>query len=152
MCMPPFCVGSRYAMTENPTTTRKVSTIIEMFADATTGESYAENRLMTRETESGNVALIGYGWQTLAEYDETEDQVTVFFGHKGVSKTATRWLNKILSIAAERRNVQISHESPVVRDPPKASNYIGEYVRDFKNMSPVEETAVAIVERSLRFL
>lgn len=139
-------------MTENPTTTRNVSTIIEMFADATTDESYADNRLMTRETESGNVALIGYGWQKLAEYDESEGQVTVFFGHKGVSKTVTRWLNKVLNSTVDRRTVQISHESPVVREPPEASNYIGHYVGDFKNMSPVEKVAKRIVEKSLRFL
>jgi hypothetical protein len=96
----------------NANTTSRVDTIVEMFADNTAGESYADNRLITEETESGNVALVGYGWMKLAEYDETEERVTVFFGHKAIgSKTVSRWLNNVLEQTSERRAVTVSDES-----------------------------------------
>lgn len=133
----------------NPST---VDTIVEMFADNTAGESYGQNRLITEELSNGNVALVGYGWMKLAEYDETENMVTVFFGHKSVnSRTVSRWLNTVLEQCAERREVTVSDASPVVRQPNDCTDYIGHYV-NFENRSPVEEDIVDEVVDSLRFL
>lgn len=135
------------------TTTHRVQSIIEMFADNTSGETYHRGRLVTREMASGNVALIGYGWMKLAEYDESENHVTVFFGHKSTeSKTVSRWLNRILEQTSDRRNVSISDESPVVGKPNDGVRYIGEYVGDFTNLSPVDRGAIEFVENSLDFL
>jgi len=126
--------------------------MMEMFADATVGESYHENRLITEETDAGTVALTAYGWMKLAEYDETENHVTVYFGHKSVgSRTISRWLNSVLDIASERRSVTVSDESPTVRTPNEGVKYIGEYI-NFKNKSPVEAAAEETVIDSLSFL
>lgn len=126
--------------------------MIEMFTDATAGESYAENRLITEETDAGTVRLTAYGWITLAEYDETEEHVTVYFGHKEVgSRTISRWLNSVLEQAADRRRVTISHESPVVRKPNDGVRFINHYI-NFNDMSPVEESARRAVIESLAHL
>lgn len=138
----------------NANTTSRVDTIVEMFADNTAGESYNDKRLITEETDSGNVALVGYGWMKLAEYDETENHVTVFFGHKAIkSKTVTRWLNRVLEKTSDRRSVTISHESPTVRAPNEGVKFIGGYIGDFnESISTVEKKAVNTVIESLRFL
>lgn len=134
----------------NPST---VDTIVEMFADNTPGESYGQNRLVTRETGNGNVALIGYGWMKLAEYDESEETVTVFFGHKSIkSQTVSRWLNTVMEQTAERRNVRVSDASPTVDTPNEGVRFIGSYIGDFERMSAVEHAAVKTVVESLRFL
>jgi hypothetical protein len=131
------------------TTTHRLSAIIEMFADATVGECYNQGRLVTEETDSGNVALVGYGWAKLAEYDETEGHVTVYFGHKSTdSTTLTRWLNRITEEISARRDVTISHESPVVRSPNDGVEYIGAYIGSGPNSS-VEERARKHVINSL---
>lgn len=135
------------------TTTRNTSTIIEMFADATPGESYADNRLITEKAESGNVALVAYGWMKLAEYDETEEQITVYMGHKSIeSQTVSRWLNKILEQTSERRPVNISDRSPTVRTPNEAVEYVGSYINFEGDKSAVEREAEREVVESLRFL
>lgn len=128
--------------------------MFEMFADATVGESYHENRLITEETDAGTVSLTAYGWMKLAEYDETEGHVTVFFGHKNIeSRTISRWLNSLLEVARSRgRSVTISDESPTVRKPNDAVEYIGGYVGNFSDMSPVEQEAHDNVLRSLSYL
>jgi hypothetical protein len=128
--------------------------MLEMFMDNTAGESFNENRLITRETESGNVALIGYGWLKLAEYNEERDAVTVFTGHQSLrSKTVSRWLNEVVSVADERgRDTILSGESPTVDTPNEGTQYINNYVSFDGDRSPVEQEAVNNVEESLAHL
>ena len=134
-------------------TTRDKEAMLEMFTDATAGESYADNRLVTRETDSGNVALVAYGWLKLAEYNERREAVTVFTGHKSLRSTVvTRYLNNVISVAQERREVILSGESPTVNRPNEGAKYIGSYVDFSTKLSSVEEKAVDTVVESLKFL
>lgn len=134
-------------------TTRDKEAMLQMFTDATAGESYADNRLVTRETDSGNVALIAYGWLKLAEYNERREAVTVFTGHKSLRSTVvTRYLNNVISVAQERREVILSGESPTVNRPNEGAKYIGSYVDFSTKLSSVEQKAVNTVVESLRFL
>ena len=134
--------------------THNVRNMVDMFLDRTAGESYNENRLVTRETESGNVALIAYGWLKLAAYDESRNAVTVFTGHKSIrSQTVSRWLNNVVSRADERgRDVILSGESPTVDTPNEGTQYIGNYVSFTPNHSPVEREAINTVVESLSHL
>ena len=134
-------------------TTRDKEAMLEMFTDATGGESYADNRLVTQETDSGNVALVAYGWLKLAEYNERREAVTVFTGHKSLRSTVvTRYLNNVISVAQERREVILSGESPTVNRPNEGAKYIGSYVDFSTKLSSVEEKAVDTVVESLKFL
>jgi hypothetical protein len=128
--------------------------MLVMFMDNTAGESFNQNRLITRETESGNVALIGYGWLKLAEYNEERDAVTVFTGHQSLrSKTVSRWLNEVVAVADERgRDTILSGESPTVDTPNEGTQYINNYVSFDGDHSPVEQAAVSTVEESLAHL
>jgi len=133
-------------------TTKRLQPIFEMFVDSTAGESYHENRIITEETDSGTVALTAYGWVQLAEYDESENHVTVYFGHKSIgSSTISRWLNRVLEVASERREVTISDESPTVRTPNEGVEFIGNYIKH-KNKSSVEAQAEETVIESLSYL
>lgn len=126
------------------------TTLLDMFLDRTTDENSRENRLVTRETENGNAALIAYGWLKLAEYNESREAVTVFTGHQSLrSTTVSRYLNNVMSRAEERgRDVIVSGESPTVDRPNAGAKYIGNYV-SFGNRSPVENDAVNDVLDSL---
>jgi hypothetical protein len=128
--------------------------MLVMFMDNTAGESFNGNRLITRETESGNVALIGYGWLKLAEYNEERDAVTVFTGHQSLrSKTVSRWLNEVVSVADERgRDTILSGESPTVDTPNEGTQYINNYVSMTGTDSPVERDARETVRESLAHL
>lgn len=130
------------------------TTLLDMFLDRTTDESSSENRLVTRETESGNVALIAYGWLKIAEYNESRDAVTVFTGHQSLrSTTVSRYLNTVVSRAEERgRDVILSGESPTVDRPNDGVRYIGNYVSFGGNRSAVEKEAVDDVRESLAHL
>lgn len=133
--------------------TNNVRTVIEMFTDATSGESTRKNRLITTELENGNVALVGYGEKILAEYDEIEGRVTVYRGHEaGGHTTISRWLNWVTKEAMSRRDVTLSSDAPWFAPPnAEAAQYIGQYI-DFEDKSPVEQAALETVNDSLKFL
>jgi len=128
--------------------------MLEMFMDNTAGESYNQNRLVTRESDGGNVALIAYGWLKLAEYSESRNAVTVFTGHKSLrSQTLSRWLNEVVSVADDRgRDVILSGESPTTDTPNEGTRFIGNYVSFTPNHSSVERDAIDTVEESLAHL
>ena len=128
--------------------------MLEMFTDNTAGESYKQNRLITRETDAGNAALIAYGWLKLAEYNESRNAVTVFTGHKSLRSTVvSRWLNDVVSVANDRgRDTILSGESPTVDTPNEGTRYIGNYVSMDGDHSPVEKQAVDTVVDSLAHL
>jgi hypothetical protein len=128
--------------------------LIDMFLDRTADESTSENRLTTEETESGNIALIAYGWLKVAEYNESREAVTVFTGHKSLnSKTISRYLNNVVARADERsRDVILSGESPTVDTPNEGTKFINSYVSFSGNRSDVEAEAVATVRDSLSHL
>jgi len=130
-------------------TSRK--TLLEMFLDRTEGESTKHNRLVTRETENGTVALIGYGWLKLAEYNERLNAVTVFTGHESInSKTVNEWLNAVVNVAEERgRDVILSGESPEEDTPNEGVRFINGYVSMDSGHSAVEQAAVENVRESL---
>jgi hypothetical protein len=130
------------------------SDLLEMFVDRTAGESTMFNRLITRETDGGNVALIAYGWLKLAVYDESREAVTVFTGHKSLnSKTVARYLNDVVSKAEERgRDVIITGESPTVDQPNGTTHYINNYISMKGNDSAVERDARNAVIESLSAL
>jgi len=132
--------------------TVSVENMFDMFLDRTTGESYRDNRLITEETEGGDVALVAYGWLKLAVYDESRNAVTVFTGHKALeSKTISRWLNQVVSRAHSRgRDAILSGESPVVNTPNDTTDYIGNYIGSFSNLSSVEKNAYDSVRESLK--
>jgi hypothetical protein len=130
----------------------KKNSLFNMFVDRTAGESTLRNRLSTVETDSGNVALIGYGWLKLAEYDESRNIVTVFGGHRAIgSDTTNRHLNEVMDVARERgRDVVLSGESPTVDTPPECVKYIDHFIGDFSNdKSPVDRDAMDSVIEAL---
>ena len=133
-------------------TSRKA--MLEMFVDNTAGETYSENRLISREAENGNVSLVAYGWLKLAEYNESREAVTVFTGHKSLrSRVITRWLNSVVRVANERnRSVILSGESPTVDTPNDGTRFIGNYVSMDGDHSSVEADAVDTVVDSLAHL
>jgi hypothetical protein len=133
-------------------TSRKA--MLEMFVDNTAGENYGKNRLVSREADNGNVALIAYGWLKVAEYNESREAVTVFTGHKSLrSRVVTRWLNAVVRVANERdRSVILSGESPTVDTPHEGTRFIGNYVSMDGHHSAVEEEAVDTVVDSLKHL
>jgi len=138
-------------------TTMNVNTkanLLDMFLDRTTGEAYSDNRLTTREGESGNVELIAYGWLKVAEYNESREAVTVFTGHKSLrSRTVSGYLNNVVNRADSRgRDVILSGESPTVDTPNDGTRYIGGYVSFSGDRSDVEADAVATVRNSLAHL
>lgn len=128
--------------------------LLEMFVDNTSGETHNENRLITRDAESGNTALIAYGWLKLAEYNEEREAVTVFTGHKSLrSKVVSRWLNDAVRVAEQRnRDVILSGESPTVDTPNEGTRFIGNYVSMDGDHSAVEQEAVQTVRESLAHL
>ena len=129
--------------------------MLEMFTDNTAGESYKENRLITRESDTGGVELIAYGWLKIAEYTESRNAVTVFTGHKSLrSKVVSRWLNDVARVANERdRDVILSGESPTVDTPNEGTKFIGNYVSmESGAHSSVEKQAVDTVVDSLAHL
>lgn len=128
--------------------------MLNKFLDRTAGETYSENRLITRETDTGNVALIAFGWLKVAEYDESREVVTVFTGHQSLrSVTVSGYLNEVVNRAEERgRDVVLSGESPTVDTPNDGTRFIGNYVSFGGSRSPVESDAVRSVKESLRHL
>jgi hypothetical protein len=128
--------------------------VLDMFLDRTTGESTFANRLTTRETESGNVALIAYGWLKVAEYSESRGAVTVFTGHKSLnSKTISRYLNDVVRRADNRgRDVILSGESPTVDTPNEGTRFINNYISMTGSDSAVERDARTTVRQSLSHL
>jgi hypothetical protein len=131
----------------DPTTTE----IVEMFTDRTPNESTRYNRLITREEDNGNTALIAYGWQKIAVYDESRELVTVFTGHASDSSpTVNKYLNMVVDIAEERgREVVASGETPTDGQPPWIVKFIESYV-SFGSRSPVEEEAFSSVIEELQ--
>lgn len=117
--------------------------VIEMFVDRTAGESTQANRLITRETENGTIALIAYGWVKVAEYDEERGVVTIFVGHRALeSDTVNGYLNDVKEVAQERgRDYSISGESPEWGQPPSIVEYIGNYINFRSPESSVERDA-----------
>ena len=127
--------------------------MLQMFTDNTSGEVYADGRLETIETDSGNVALVAYGWLKLAEYNERREAVTVFTGHKSLrSRVVTRYLNDVISVSQERREVILSGESPTAGRPNEGAKYIGAYVDFSSKLSSVEQKAVNTVVKSIKLL
>jgi len=134
------------------TTTDEKRTMLEMFADGTTGESYYKQRLVTTETDSGSVALIAYGWIKLAEYNERRGVVTVFTGHRAIeSKVLNRWISDVIDVVGERRDVVVSGESPCVDTPNEGVKYVGSYIDFSTRLSGVEKSAIKTVEKSIEF-
>lgn len=118
--------------------------MLDMFLDRTARESGNHDRLATIETEGGNVALIGYGWIKLAEYDESRNVVTVFTGHTSIrSNTVNTWLNDVVRRAESRgRDVVLSGESPSIDTPNDGVQYVNEYVSFSADQSAVERDAI----------
>ena len=138
---------------EMTTTTKRKAKMLEMFTDATAGEVYSSGRLETTETESENVALVAYGWLKLAEYNERREAVTVFTGHKSLgSHSISRYLNDVVRVAQERRDVILSGESPTVAKPNEGTKYIGEYVNFRTDMSSVEKKAIRSAIASINLI
>ena len=134
-------------------TTRTKEAMVEMFIDGTSGEVYCDGRLETTETDSGNTALVAYGWLKLAEYNERREAVTVFTGHKSLqSRTLSRYLNNVVQVAQERRDVILSGESPTVAKPNEGSKYIGSYVDMSSTLSSVERKAVNTAVKSISLI
>lgn len=138
-----------------PTTTRYRDTIIQMFLDSTTGESYAEGRLKTTRVNDDTVALIAYHKHKIAEYRESDGTVTLFTGHYGqTSETVNRYIARTAALAGERegRSVIPVETSPDVRARPvtDSAQYIGEYVDIQGSMSDADRMAVREVNDALR--
>jgi hypothetical protein len=119
--------------------------------DNNTDVTYSQNRLVTRETDSGNVSLIAYGWLKIAEFDSDDGTVTVFTGHKAIdSTTLSRYLNDVTRNAQDRdHDVVLSGESPTVDTPNDGVRFINNYVSMDGGHSPVEQQAVDAVVESL---
>ena len=139
-------------MTANLTPTR--FDVMTMFADNTAGESTLYNRLTTRRLGNGNVGLVGYGWLLLAEYNESDETVTVYQGHKNLgSATVTRWVNEVRETAGKRgRQVMILPDAATVDSPNDGAQYVEQGYVNFEGKSAQEERIVQGVIDSLRHL
>lgn len=137
------------------TTTKRRNDLIEMFLDATPGESYADGRLSTIETENG-VALVAYGNEILAEISADATEVTLYIGHyRSVSKTVTRYIHFVGKLLSQRemRDVTVLEGHAPTTGYGRASRsaqYISNYVRDYADMSGAEEKAYNDVREALR--
>lgn len=139
------------------TTTNHKSDIVSMFLDATEGESYARNRLVTARGESGAVGLIAYGERLLARIFERGDDfvVEIFDDNRESTGRAVRdTLNRIKAEAESReRTVVQTGGSPFLAVPnAQSAQYIDHYVNFLSGMSPVEKDAYDDVEESLKDL
>ena len=142
-------------MNANYTTQQTRDSLIQMFLDASAGEVYGDGRLVTREAGENTVELVAYGWNKVAEYDESTDTVTLFAGHAGnVSKTLTRYVNLVHEMAGKResRTVNVLADSApnVSRPPAEAAQFIANYRSFSGTPSSVEQWATATVNRALR--
>lgn len=119
--------------------------------DNNTDVTYSQNRLVTQETDGGNVSLIAYGWLKIAVFDSDDGTVTVFTGHKAIgSTTISRYLNDVTRHAEQRdHDVVLSGESPTVDTPNDGVRFIDNYVSMDGSRSPVEQQAVDAVVESL---
>jgi hypothetical protein len=140
-------------MNSNYTTTNRDS-LVQMFLDATAGEQYGDGRLVTRQAGESTVELIAYGWNKIAEYDESTDTVTVFGGHEGnISPTVTEYVHLVHEMASTRRSRTVnvlSDVSPNVARPPAESAQFIENYRSFDGApSSVEEWATRTVESAV---
>lgn len=136
-------------------TTTNRDSLIQMFLDGTSGEVYGDGRLVTQDEGEGVTSLIAYGWNKVAEYDESTDTVTVFAGHAGnISKTVTRYVNLVHEMGGKRQtrtvNVLADSAPNVGRPPAEAAQFIGNYRSFHGEPSSVEEWATATVNRALR--
>lgn len=119
-------------MARSHTTTKNRTDLIEMFLDATIGESYWKGRLRT-ETDGETVQLIAYGRHILGEVDRAAKSVTLYSGHYGVqSPTVTdyvRLFGKRLALR-EGYDVTISERAPDTDYDtlPQSSQYINQYI------------------------
>jgi hypothetical protein len=128
--------------------------VLEMFLDGTEDEVYGSGRLYTRESGEGSVELIAYGWNKLAEYNESTGDVRIFFGHRGnISETVDGYLDDLSDMAEERdhRSVQelLTAAPNVGRPPAEAAQFIDNYKSFSGSDSNVESWASEVVERSV---
>lgn len=140
-------------MSVNFTTTQRDS-LIQMFLDASSAEAYGNGRLVTRESGENSVELIAYGWNKIAEYNESTDTVTVFAGHAGnISPTVTRYVNLVHEMAGKREtrtvNVLADVAPNVARPPAQSAQFIENYRSFSGEPSSVEEWATATVDRAV---
>lgn len=136
-------------MTQAYTTTR--DSFIQMFLDATAGETYSQGRLVTRQSGESTVELIAYGWNKIAEYNEATDTVTVYAGHAGnISETVTKYVNLVHEMAGKRRSRRVNalaDAAPNVARPPADSAQFIDNYKDFSTEdSPVESWATRTAE------
>ncbi len=130
--------------------------LIQMFLDATDGETYGDGRLITRSTGEHTTELIAYGWNKIAEYNESIDTVTVHAGHAGnVSQTVTRYVNLVREIGAKRRTTRVNtlaDSAPNVSGniPSDSTQFIGNY-KDYEGSdSSLDEWARSTVDADVK--
>jgi hypothetical protein len=139
-------------MNEAYTTSRE--SLIQMFLDAAPNESYNEGRLVTRQSGESTVELIAYGWNKLAEYNETTDTVTLFGGHvENISETVDDYAKAVFDTAQNRESRTINvvvDAAPNVAEPPAESvRFINNYKSFSGSDSPVESWASETVDRAV---
>lgn len=136
------------------TTTTIRNDLIEMFLDATPGESYRNGRLKTRETENG-VQLIAYHEHILAEVDSGANSITLFTGHyKNQSVTVTRYVHELGKLLSEREGFDVTVLDGYAPSTGygrvwEAAQYIGQYVGSSDSRSPADKKAISEVDRAL---
>jgi pullulanase/glycogen debranching enzyme len=135
------------------TTTQTRAQMFEMFLDATDDEVWSEGRLATRDEGEGVTSLIAYGWNKIAEYDESTNEVTIFAGHIGqVSDTVSGYVNGLEEVAEdyESRTISRIDEAPNVARPPAESVQFIDNYRSFSGEpSSIEEWATETVENAI---
>jgi len=138
------------------TTTQKRDSLIEMFLDSTEGEAYNFGRLFTRSAGENTTELIAYGWNKIAEYNSSTDNVTVYGGHvDNISETVDRYVKRTYESADERegRTVNlIMDAAPNVgeRPPAESAQFINQYKSFSGSDSPVESWASEKVNKAVR--
>jgi len=128
--------------------------VLEMFLDGTEDEVYGSGRLYTRQSDEGALELIAYGWNKIAEYDESTGDVRIFFGHyNNISDTVDGYLDDLSEMVDERehRSVQelVTAAPNVARPPAEAAQFIDNYKSFSGSDSPVESWASEVVEKSV---
>jgi hypothetical protein len=124
--------------------------LLESFANRESGKKLRTGSLNTVELPNGNVALLSYDWARIAEVTRFGD-VVIYDGHRGVSRTTTRHINRVTEYFSDYDAVFNRKTAPIDNSIPETIQYVDQYVGDYyESPSAVESLATDNVRSTMR--
>jgi len=124
--------------------------LLESFANREIGAKLRTGTLNTVGLPNGNVALLSYDWARIAEITRFDD-VVIYDGHRGVSRTTTRHINRVTEHFDDYDAVFTQNSAPIDNSIPETIQYVDEYVGDYyETPSSVESLATNHVRTTMR--